>query len=91
MMSKSRYVVTIECEESPNYDDGVARLVISVDGVENCHYDHGEPEDNTFFRDWSWVEEELKRAYELGRQHASEEIHLKNPLLYYLESGILHS
>ena len=28
--------------------------------------DGGEPEDQSFYRDWSWVTEELKRAYKLG-------------------------
>lgn len=28
--------------------------------------DRGEPEDNSFTRDWSWVPDAIKRAYALG-------------------------
>ncbi len=30
-------------------------------------WDGGEPEDQSLFRDWSWVERAIKRAYEAGR------------------------
>lgn len=30
------------------------------------YLDAGEPEDNTFYRDWYWIQEELMKAYELG-------------------------
>ena len=35
--------------------------------------DGGEPEDNYFFRDWSWVSDKIKQAYELGLRDAEEE------------------
>ena len=30
------------------------------------HWDGGEPEDNTFGRDWSWVDAAIERAYKWG-------------------------
>lgn len=30
--------------------------------------DGGEPEDNSFIRDWGWVPIQLELAYQLGRQ-----------------------
>lgn len=42
-------------------------LNVTHDGnVIHEHYDHGEPEDNTFYRDWSWVAGALEEAYQLG-------------------------
>lgn len=50
-------------------------LVIKVDGiVETLQIDGGEPEDNSFTRDWSWVDGALKEAYHLGMKHAKEEL-----------------
>lgn len=33
-----------------------------------CVYSGGEPEDNTFTRDYDWVEGALKNAYRLGKE-----------------------
>lgn len=30
------------------------------------HSDGGEPEDNSFHRDWSWVSDAIEAAYQLG-------------------------
>ena len=30
------------------------------------YYDGGEPEDNSFVRDWSWVPDAIEKAYKLG-------------------------
>ena len=49
-------------------------LIIFHDDKEIASYcDGGEPEDNFFLRDWSWVASELKRAYELGMQDAKKQ------------------
>ena len=29
-------------------------------------YDGGEPEDNSFFRDWAWIAGAIEEAYKLG-------------------------
>jgi len=47
-------------------------IIISGDNIPTTSYlDHGEPEDNSFLRDWSWVATELKRAYEKGLTDAA--------------------
>ena len=30
------------------------------------YYDGGEPEDNSFYRDWGWVPGAIEQAYKLG-------------------------
>jgi len=35
--------------------------------------DYGEPEDNSFKRDYDWIQHELLAAYKLGRFDAAEE------------------
>ncbi len=50
-------------------------MVITGDGILPSSYtDAGEPEDQTFCRDWSWVKSELERAYEKGRMDAFAEL-----------------
>jgi hypothetical protein len=42
-------------------------LIVEHNGkVIEEHWDGGEPEDNTFSRDWSWVAGAIERAYKLG-------------------------
>lgn len=48
------------------------RLIITDDDGESEHWDGGEPEDNSFLRDWSWVADELRNAYEQGKKDAGE-------------------
>jgi len=59
--------------EVADYDDAdfTNALVKTHRGaiVEVLAFDGGEPEDNTFTRDWSWVAGALNRAYELGYYH----------------------
>jgi len=57
---------TIEAFEE---EDERTKLRITCDGNVVDHYDGGEPEDNYFFRDWSWVPDELERAYKTGLRH----------------------
>lgn len=45
-------------------------LKIKTEHGEETYYDGGEPEDNSFGRDWSWVPYELRRAYEKGLEDA---------------------
>ena len=37
-------------------------------------FDCGEPEDNTFDRDWNWVSGAIEQAYKLGREDVGKEI-----------------
>lgn len=59
------YKVEVKSIDEPEYDHR-NRLVIVDDSGEREYWDYGEPEDNSFHRDWSWVAEELRRAYEQG-------------------------
>jgi hypothetical protein len=45
-------------------------LVITDDTGSRDYWDYGEPEDNSFHRDWKWIAAELKRAYEQGKADA---------------------
>lgn len=55
--------------------DFYSELKIIVDGELRATYnDNGEPEDNSFGRDWSWIGGELASAYEVGRRHAWRDI-----------------
>jgi len=50
------------------------RLQISHNGqVIREEWDGGEPEDNTFSRDYAWVKYALEEAYRLGREDAFKE------------------
>src|ERR1051326_448700 len=58
------YNVRVEpIENDYNYRN---RLVITDASGERDHWDGGEPEDNSFNRDWSWVADELRNAYMQG-------------------------
>lgn len=55
--------------------DYYTKLVIRHNGKAlEEYYDQGEPEDNNFYRDWSWVPKELERAYKLGGQDSAVDI-----------------
>jgi len=63
-----KYIVEIKkIEDDWGDNEYRRRLVISHDGTQlSEHYDGGEPEDNSFGRDWSWIKGELEKAYALG-------------------------
>lgn len=50
-----------------------SRLIITDDDGERDRWDGGEPEDNSFLRDWGWVADELRNAYEQGKKDAQGE------------------
>ena len=53
--------------------DNETELQIWVDGkLIDVYSDDGEPEDNFFCRDWSWIKSELEKAYELGFEHGQQ-------------------
>lgn len=49
-------------------EDRTTLFIIKDGKVSGSYYDRGEPEDNSFCRDWSWILNELKAAYEKGKQ-----------------------
>lgn len=55
------YSVELQPREEDDY--GRTYLVITDDKRIVKHIDGGEPEDNFYGRDWSWVAEELEAAY----------------------------
>lgn len=61
-----RFKVTLVPDE--NDDDGYrATLRVEHNGVTVLERrDGGEPEDNSFTRDWHWVPEAISKAYALG-------------------------
>ena len=50
-----------------NFEDGYrACVAVQSNGKVRYHWDCGEPEDNLYLRDWSWVAPALANAYEAG-------------------------
>ena len=64
------YNVRVEpVENDYNYR---SRLTITDSSGERDYWDGGEPEDNSFNRDWNWVEGELRAADEQGKRDGGE-------------------
>lgn len=63
----NKYAELSERELKNKNDDCVNHLILLHNGIViNVFSDNGCPEDNSFTRDYSWVEAELERAYRLG-------------------------
>lgn len=61
-------------KEDEDFSKYTTVLAIDDGGAERIYCDGGEPEDQTFYRDWSWVKDELERAYAAGlRDGATKE------------------
>ena len=60
-----------ERQECTYHEEWVSCLYLMVDGipVRELGSEGGEPEDQTFGRDWFWVAKELNTAYRLGVLH----------------------
>lgn len=62
----------VEIKSVEGKDDYRNRLIIIDSSGEREYWDYGESEDNSFYRDWNWVAEELRNAYRQGlndREH----------------------
>lgn len=68
---------SIDMREATDTRDYQLVLTITVDGEEHEYRDGGEPEDQTFGRDWAWVEGEIERAYLAGLRHGASETDLR--------------
>lgn len=79
------YEVTVEY---PPEDDAFFMIlkIHTEDGV-NEYEDMGEPEDNTFDRDYSWIKTELERAYQLGLRDGKAELTQGRPHGYCIDKG----
>lgn len=60
----SEYKVTLD--ENEHGDNTTLTIRHGYQTV--IYYDGGEPEDNSFYRDYSWIAPELELAYKLGFQ-----------------------
>lgn len=57
------------------WSDHRALMVVTHNQEVICkHADGGEPEDNSFARDWNFVPGIIKKAYELGVKDGKEEL-----------------
>jgi hypothetical protein len=68
-----KFQVSIEYDDS-GYRFGYT-LIVKHNGeiiLEEC--DHGEPEDNSFMRDYAWIKPALEKAYNLGLTDAVNEV-----------------
>lgn len=54
------YNVTVEYGSDRN------KLTVRTNDWIEEYFDYGEPEDNSFFRDYSWVQPALEAAYQEG-------------------------
>jgi len=67
MSEKFRVFLTDKDEDGQEMPDYRRRLVIERNGKEvEDHWDGGEPEDNSYGRDWRWVCEAIETAYRFG-------------------------
>ncbi len=59
----------IQTVESRSYEDDYRGFIVIrwPEDSPEVRSDHGEPEDNYFCRDYSWIVRAIKRAYEAGR------------------------
>jgi hypothetical protein len=58
---------TVRLDEEERYGDPYLVLRIARNGVDiEERSDRGEPEDNSYYRDWGWVPGALRKAYEFG-------------------------
>lgn len=61
----------IEIVDNEERGHGNILKVWHDDNLLREEYDNGEPEDNSFYRDWNWVIEALEEAYEAGKKDAT--------------------
>ena len=54
------------CNFERMQDEGRTTLAVKIGDKVHIHRDGGEPEDNTFARDWSWVGGLIADAYAQG-------------------------
>ena len=65
-MSDPKYIVTVDDDPEDRWKVR-QRLTASHNGeVVMYGIDHGEPEDNSFLRDYDWIKPALEQAYALG-------------------------
>jgi len=69
-MKESKFEITLE-HDDPNEIDLTMRIVRNGEVAwEEC--DRGEPEDQSFYRDWSWVPDACRASYGYGLEDGRE-------------------
>ena len=73
MENRTWFIDEMNAEEKEDYGmndkwNFRSGFVIVNNGKREIHVDGGEPEDQTFGRDWAWVQGALEEAYEAGRR-----------------------
>lgn len=67
------YIVNVEEDGESRYEP---RNILTIDRngkIVGEHTDGGEPEDQSFHRNWSWVQGALMQAYRYGVEDGREE------------------
>lgn len=70
-MKYSKFEVTMEDDDN-GYEVRTTLKVVHDGKVLYEKFDGGEPEDNSFSRDWGWVPFAIEQAYELGFKDGQE-------------------
>ena len=60
-----------QAEDEEGVHDYRNMLVITDDQGKRDYWDYGEPEDNSFNRDYKWIAGELRNAYEQGKKDSA--------------------
>lgn len=60
-----KFEVTLDCDEDEDEDWQTLRIMRNGEVV-RLETDGGEPEDQSFYRDWSWVPDAIRAAYKYG-------------------------
>jgi hypothetical protein len=80
-MEPNQTTLTVPYEVRLVEDGDICRLEIVVDdAVIERHWDHGEPEDNMFCRDWAWVPTALEDAFKRGAEYGQKLIKQSPPI-----------
>jgi hypothetical protein len=58
----------IEIKATKDYSRN--EMIITDDSGTRMYMDYGEPEDNSFHRNYSWIQDEINRAYQQGLKDA---------------------
>jgi hypothetical protein len=78
MADKTTPTIPYEARLSSIDEDWRSVLQIIVDGIIiDERYDRGEPEDNTFGRDWAWVPAALEDAFKRGAEYGQRLINIQ--------------
>lgn len=76
-MIKVEYIADYQLspEDLATHGDGHNLLKVFHNGkLIMTQTDGGEPEDQSFFRDWNWVKDALIKMYEIGKTEGAKEI-----------------